>query len=400
MGQEILYCSRCQVRIVGGDFDKGEAYRVGEQVACQKCAMDMLAKSPVAIQQQILDQKQRALDKKMPSRGPTGSSTATRAPRETAPSKVPVAAMIGIGVTLVILVGMLAMSGSPPPPAPPPPPPPKVANTGPTPQETALAQAKRELEATEKKRKELIAAEMSELLSRAREMNGEHQKAVDLLEGAKKNHAGPEWTKPLEDRIKELQDTMAAEFPSLRDKAVDARKRDGTAEVALIREKVQRWGSARYSDELDKSLAEVFPPVTPRGGGVIKLTLAEATLLGNNKFRRTPGEWKVIQSWTDPKDSLLWNVAPRQAGAYTIRMNYAVPKEMTGKPFGGEFEIAVAGGEAKQFTVEPTASWGDFKTVTFGTITLPAATCTVSMRPVKIVNNLMSLHYIELVPVK
>jgi len=167
MGQEILYCSRCQVRIVGGDFDKGEAYRVGEQVACQKCAMDMLAKSPVAIQQQIHDQKQRALDKKMPSRGPTGSSTATRAPRETAPSKVPVAAMIGIGVTLVILVGMLAMSGSPPPPAPPPPPPPKVANTGPTPQETALAQAKRELEATEKKRKEQDEDAHANLLQRA-----------------------------------------------------------------------------------------------------------------------------------------------------------------------------------------------------------------------------------------
>jgi hypothetical protein len=54
MGQEILYCSRCQTRIVGGDFEKGDAYRVGEQVVCGKCGMDLLAKAPLEVQKQIL----------------------------------------------------------------------------------------------------------------------------------------------------------------------------------------------------------------------------------------------------------------------------------------------------------------------------------------------------------
>lgn len=406
MGQEIVYCAKCRVRIVGGDFDKGEAYRVGEEAACHKCAMEMLATAPLAVQQQILEQKKRALDRKtapLPvvppvSRGLTGSSTAVRAPKAAEGPRLPAAAIIGVGVSLVILVGMLAMSGGSTPPPPPPPmkPLPLVV-----PQRDPAAEAKREFEEIERKRKEQAAAELKDLLARARELagNGEFQKAADLLSGARKNRSEPEWTKPIDDRLKELEASMAAEFPALRDKAVEARKRDGAAEVGLIRDKVAHWGSARYVDELDKSLAEAFPPVTPKGG-VIKLTLAEATLLGNSKFRRTTGEWKIIQNWIDPGDSLLWSVAARQAGAYTIRINYAVPREMSGKPFGGDFEIAVAGGEARKLTVEPTASWGDFKTIPYGTITLPAAACTISVRPVKIVNNLMSLHYIELVPAK
>src|SRR6185503_18669232 len=389
MGQEIVYCSRCQIRIVGGDFEKGEAYRVAEQVACHKCAMEMLATAPLAAQQQILEQKKRALDKKTGpapavSRGLTSSSTAVRTPKAAEGPKLPLAVIVGIGVTLVILVGLLLMSGgSPPPPAPPVRPAPP-ATAGPTPKDGA-AEARRELEESERRRKDQQGAELTALLARAREMgvNAEYQKAADALAAERKNHPESEWTKPIDDRIQELESTMAAEFPALRDKAVEARKRDGAAELGLIRDKVARWGSARYVDELDKSLAEVFPPVNPKGG-VIKLTLADATLQGNNKFRRTNGEWKIIQNWIDPRDYLLWSVAPRQAGSYTVRINYAVPKEMNGKPFGGEFEIAVAGGEAKQFTVEPTSSWGDFKTITYGTITLPAATCTISLRPVKI----------------
>jgi len=446
MGQEIVYCATCQVRIVGSDFEKGNAFRVGEQAACQKCAMQLLATAPLPVQQQILEQKKRALDRKMvppsPSsvwRGLMSYSPALRAAKTAKTPRSQIAAVAGIGVALLLFVGMVLLSGEsrPAPPAPPPTPP--VVLAGPSPQDAAAdgalktaksfardnpskldeqtglfekiaaeyartpagAEAKRELEGIDRKRKELQAADLTALLARSRELavNAEYQKAADALVAARKNHPEPEWTRPIDDRIKELETAMSSEFPPLREKAVEARKRDGAAEVDLIREKVVRWGSARYVDDLDRSLAEVFPPVTPRGG-VIKLALAEATLVGNSKFKRTTGEWKIIQNWTDPGDSLLWNVAPRQAGAYTIRINYAVPREMNGKPFGGEFEIAVAGGEAKRFTVEPTAGWGDFKTITFGTIMLPATTCTVAVRPVKIVNNLMSLHYLELVAPK
>src|SRR5688500_18297593 len=142
MGQEILYCSRCQVRIVGTDFEKGDAYRVGEQVACNKCAMEMLATAPLAVQQQILDQKKRAVDRKAGhapplSRGLTGSSTAMRTPLPVRPatsSKGPLAALIGIGVMVAFLVIILLMSGGSPTPPPAPAPAPKAAASGPSPQ--------------------------------------------------------------------------------------------------------------------------------------------------------------------------------------------------------------------------------------------------------------------------
>jgi hypothetical protein len=193
---------------------------------------------------------------------------------------------------------------------------------------------------------------------------------------------------------------MASEFPALREKAVDARKRDGAAELGLIRDKVARWGSARYADELEKSLAEAFPPIAPSKDGKLKLEVADATLHGNNKFKRTTGDWKMIQNWYHPKDYLEWTAQPPQAGAYTIRMNYALPKDMNGTPFGGEVEIGVSGGESKRLVIVPTAGWGDFKTITYATINLPAAACTITIRPVKIQTALMSLRFVELVPVK
>jgi len=199
MGQEVLYCSRCQVRVVGSDFEKGEAYRVGDKVACNKCAMEMLATAPLPLQQQILDQKRKALDKKTGpappvSRGLTGSSTAVRGPKVAKSPRLPLAAVAGIVATLIAVVGVLVMSaGSAPPPAPAvKPAPPPVFPPAPAPKDPA-AEAKREFEAAERKRIEQTAAEQTALLARAREMgvNGEYQKAADLLAGARKNHPEP-----------------------------------------------------------------------------------------------------------------------------------------------------------------------------------------------------------------
>src|SRR5689334_12976209 len=106
MGQEILYCCRCQTRIVGSDFDKGVAFRAGEQTACAKCAMEMLPTLPLPVQEQILAQKRKAVDakEKKPSPSPTrptGSSTQMRSPAgESAPSRLPMTLLIGVGVAL------------------------------------------------------------------------------------------------------------------------------------------------------------------------------------------------------------------------------------------------------------------------------------------------------------
>src|SRR6185436_20793700 len=46
MGQEILYCFKCQTRLLGSDFDKGLAFRVNSQAACPQCVRELLAHLP------------------------------------------------------------------------------------------------------------------------------------------------------------------------------------------------------------------------------------------------------------------------------------------------------------------------------------------------------------------
>ena len=41
MGQEILYCYKCQTKIVGADFSGGKAFQVGNHVSCSSCAADL-----------------------------------------------------------------------------------------------------------------------------------------------------------------------------------------------------------------------------------------------------------------------------------------------------------------------------------------------------------------------
>ena len=58
------------------------------------------------------------------------------------------------------------------------------------------------------------------------------------------------------------------------------------------------------------------------------------------------------------------------------------------------------GGEGRTIVLEPTKSWGDFTTVHYGKMTLPSGTFKVTIRPAKIVNNLMSLRFVQFAPLK
>src|SRR5262245_19304177 len=43
MGQEILYCFKCQERVTSADLDTANALRFGNRTACRKCLPDLLA---------------------------------------------------------------------------------------------------------------------------------------------------------------------------------------------------------------------------------------------------------------------------------------------------------------------------------------------------------------------
>src|SRR5204863_7022464 len=46
MGQEILYCYKCQTRLLGSEFEKGKAFKVGGQASCKDCVKELLASVP------------------------------------------------------------------------------------------------------------------------------------------------------------------------------------------------------------------------------------------------------------------------------------------------------------------------------------------------------------------
>lgn len=54
MGQEIVYCFKCQRRIVGAEFAKGQAYPIGNCVACSACAVALLETLPPKDKEQLL----------------------------------------------------------------------------------------------------------------------------------------------------------------------------------------------------------------------------------------------------------------------------------------------------------------------------------------------------------
>jgi hypothetical protein len=54
VANEIFYCSRCQTRLFGQQFLEGLAYRVRDQVSCEKCLGDIIAPLSLEEQQEIL----------------------------------------------------------------------------------------------------------------------------------------------------------------------------------------------------------------------------------------------------------------------------------------------------------------------------------------------------------
>src|SRR6185436_1295723 len=143
MGQEILYCFKCQTRLLGSDFDKGLAFRVDSQAACPNCVRELLAHLPDPDAE--LERLKRAQVPKPPGSGSTTKMPALRMdstsrnlvapPRSAAPepppaqkSQMPMIVGGVVGVTALLILLAFAFSGNtehrrPPDPTPIPVPP-------------------------------------------------------------------------------------------------------------------------------------------------------------------------------------------------------------------------------------------------------------------------------------
>jgi hypothetical protein len=294
MGQEIVYCSKCAERLMGSDFDKGKAFRVGDMSVCLKCAREILPTlSPEerkALAEKFKELELRKTSGILPAIRPsstqipavTSSSTQTRAARASGagfpsvkvpiPSEEPrgssrVGLMVGGGIVVVgVLLAALAGGRSSssrtafrpedpepgpnlveprrpaPAPAPAPPPPPVPVRS-----ETAKPlDLKAELDE--------IDREVAPYLAR-----GEYGAATNVLSAARPRHLEDAWFREVSARLQTLDGEVRKAFTPILAQAEEARKKGSPAQVAELRARVKKWGLETLVAEFDGRVGPAPP---------------------------------------------------------------------------------------------------------------------------------------------
>ncbi len=277
MGQEIVYCFKCQNRLLGSDFEKGKAFRVGAQVACPDCVRSLLTHLPdpdaelERLKQQAVRKSSGGSSGRIPIvRSPSPESSAklraiprTPAPAAPAPAKSRAALWIGAGVgALVVLILLIAaLSGGSKPP---PPPPDHVSVTGP-PGPKPPAPAPPPVPAPAPEPPKSFAQELDEIDALTLPLIQKEQlrEAALMLDAARKRRENPEWIRALDGRIQKLDAAARRLAQPLIDLAVAAAKRKDAAQVEQLRGRVEALGVATASEDFEKAVDAAEPPAVP-----------------------------------------------------------------------------------------------------------------------------------------
>jgi hypothetical protein len=322
MGKEIVYCFRCQKRILGSEFERGQAYQLENSSCCSSCAVHVLETLPPKAKEQLLAKMFKATQERQQSNTsipkPTGPGSTPRIPivplrPPAAPARSSTTPVVVIGIGIVVLVGVVLAvvsgGGSPPPTstvAPPPPKPrPQPPDPGLSPEEqrrasvakeslrkardfaqanpkdlegqarqwrAALtdaqktgyeAEAKRELEKTEIRVKETLAQEVVDFEKRAQEITGrrDYAAALDLVAKERLRKNTPEWVAVLDRVERDIRAAAARRFAELKEQAIAARIRGAKAEIDAAKSEVAKWGIPEYLPELDVAVQGAWTPI-------------------------------------------------------------------------------------------------------------------------------------------
>lgn len=310
MGQEIVYCCRCQVRLATGDFDRGRATRLGHRVACVDCLPDVLsALTPEERREfaQILAAPRAGAGKPaasgsssvLPAHPRSTSRIRTVAPprpdsRGRGGSGRAVGVTVAAAAAVALAIWALAPSGKPParapqapPSAPPPAPDPRervaraalerarrvpandleariaaYAEAARAAQGTALhAEAEEARRALAARREQEQLRELAALDEQARPLRERERFAATLAiyEGARGRRPGGDWQALLEGRLREERARIETLFRGVSEEAVKARRGGERRREEDLRARVAGWGLADRTAELDRLLAGIRP---------------------------------------------------------------------------------------------------------------------------------------------
>ncbi len=259
MGQEIVHCSACGVRLRSVDFEKGEALRVDYTAYCVKCAPEGAKPDPLSTS---------GTRKKLGSTNAIPVITPRRGMEAVSAQRLSPALLWGGGALVVALLAAVvaAMSGrsarTPPPPPPPvverkvpPPAPPKPAAVrppapAPTPAPQPAVSEAAELAAIDRKTADLSAQER-------------FGDALEALTSARSRHDSLEWTAAVQSRTRDLDGIVKKIYADLQIKVDQARQRGGDAEVKVHQDRITKWAMPGYGPIPEKPVVAAPAPAPP-----------------------------------------------------------------------------------------------------------------------------------------
>src|SRR5207244_8416093 len=112
------------------------------------------------------------------------------------------------------------------------------------------------------KRRKAVADELSELdqtVEGFRETES-FGRARESLTQAAKRHDDAEWVGAVEEKQEALRKSVTSAYAGLKDKALEAKRRDDKVTLEGHRARLVRWKWPEFSSDLEDALAKVVPP--------------------------------------------------------------------------------------------------------------------------------------------
>ena len=232
MGQEIVYCSRCQSRLNGADFDRGTAVRISNYIYCATCLSptekEIVAKLSKPPEPPVSTRRTHALK---------ASSGGVRAVPAAAPEVKPtgrqplILAGAGAAVVLVIIVIVILSRGG------------KEKKDLP---ETVTPVAAPTARPSESVRPWELAPELDALKTELQAPLGQknYKFAQVIVDRARSQHSDPKWMQAVADLERTLGDQARNRLKELQESAAKASERKAFEEVREARDEIARWGAS------------------------------------------------------------------------------------------------------------------------------------------------------------
>lgn len=254
MGQEIVYCGRCQNRLKGVDFERGTAVRLSNHVCCFECLTDA-EKQTI---QKILKPKDPVTSSRLPTVTPKpAGSGAVRTVPEGKPSKLQPAVLIGGGIAVLALVAAAWLAFRPgsreKEPSAPLPPSAATTLTGPADPPAIAKDFRPELDAIN-----------LELAGPVAQHNFKFAQAI--VDRARPRHPEASWTEAMASLDRDLADRARLRYQALLDVGTKAVERKAFDEVRDARAEIARWGAGfeKLLHDFEETFRTALATETPK----------------------------------------------------------------------------------------------------------------------------------------